>query len=262
LRSSEIPAAALDPALLPVLDQALERAALDWHIVEWPELTLATRDRVRRHLEPAVFSRLEKLVAISYSPSRLRGAIRRGVASRRGPEPLDRFLSFYRTEPGRSVALEQNRSFTAAQLRVQPEILAGWLRHPLAGLRLDAIRRLDETMHLSDDVTRVAIEISRAISSAGHALACSTGSAKPAVRVVERFRPLVQGRMRFTLEFVHGERSAQDLSIWLRFARGEAGRWLYKDIHQELAIALEVAAAEFHQQVAVEARARCGDQLQ
>jgi hypothetical protein len=241
---------------------AAERARVERHVAEWPELTLPARDRARAKLDADTFRRLEEVVASAYAEARLRDALVAGIRLGGDAARADRFLAWYDTPLGRDLVADARRSGTPEGLRLQPLFLADFMRDPTARARREVLVRLDDAMHLSENVMRVALAISTGFATGALALDCVPAAEWPlrvtiAAAEVERRRAAATGRVRFELEFTYRARSTAELAHYARFAESDDARWIYEAFHEQLQKALGEASTDLQQRIAPMISSRC-----
>jgi hypothetical protein len=241
---------------------AAERAGVERHVAEWPELTLVARDRARAELDTDSFRQLEELVASVYAEARLRDALVEGMRLGGDTARANRFLAWYDTPLGRNLVADARRSGTPEDLRVQPLFVAEFMRDPSSRARREVLVRLDTAMHLSENVMRVALAISTGIATGALALDCVPAAEWP-LRVtstaaeVERRRAAATGRVRFGLEFTYRTRSTAELARYARFAESDDARWLHEAVRAQLQKVLREASTGLHQRIAPMISSRC-----
>ena len=258
LAAGPLPPAAAEAAA--EVTEALERAAVEAHVEEWPELTLAARDLAREKLDAPSFARLVQLLAEAYAPRRLIAAIASRLRDAADPESVDAFLAWHRTPLGAEIIDDREHAGRSETLRTYPRFLAELRTMP--DLRLEALRDLDAAIGLSENIMAVALSISLGVARGSHLLRCAPepqwSKLERQTRVqVLRLRKLVEKRVRVGLAFTHQALPLRDLRRFERFTRSGKGRWLHQGLRSGLASALAGATVMLETQLASDSAQRC-----
>lgn len=242
--------------------QAVELVGLAARVEEWPEITIAARDRARSQLDAPAYALLERLVALAYATAPLAQTVSGALAAGADPVRVEAFLAWHETPRGARLRSGERYFLGPELLRTQPFFMSEVLSGKLDPTRWEAARELESAIALSRDVMAVALSISIGVARGAHALRCGSDAAWPRAEQrtrasVGRLGALVEARVAGTIAFSHGDLSTADLIRAGRFARSGDARWLYDGVGVQLVDALQGASRRLRMQLAPAVAERC-----
>jgi hypothetical protein len=242
------------------LRELLAAAGASWHVQEWPELTLAARERAQEALDAGTRARLERGLAEAFAPEALLAA----VASRLAADPdavrMASLRAWYDSPPGRRIHAAQERATTPDALRELPVFVSRPAPGRVPPATLRAVQRIARATRLQRSLVLVARSVSRGIDSGTAVLRCreAEATAPPGERRrVARLERLVPERTAAALLFAYRDVATDDLAAHAEALESDAGRWLFGAFARELETALDAAERSLRERLAAEAAPDC-----
>jgi hypothetical protein len=248
------------PAEAQDSEPVLEMLSASWRAQEWPEITLPTRDQIRSRLGDDAYSRLALEHRGYFSGGELRRRLRGEINA--SLPAFQRAVDFYREAPGNRLLADRQAALTRSALGSQGVFLAGRFMSRESSPRLDVIRRVDESIHLSHDILQVARASLGALAEGAARITClplRAGAAerRRAVASLQRMSGLVRSRTQLTLEFAHRERDTLELAREAQAAEATL-RSAFTDFSRALERVLRDADRDFLTRIDQLAADSCG----
>jgi hypothetical protein len=244
------------------LHQLLDAAGVSRHVQEWPELTLAARERASDALDADGRARLERGLAEAFAPEALLAGVAAGLAEGYDAARVEALLGWYDSPPGRRIRAAEDRATTPEALRELPVFvsLPAPRRVPPATHR--AVQRIARATGLRRSLLLVAQSVSRGVGAGALALRCEEAEedaapAAPERRRVARLARLLPERASTTLLFAYRDVPIADLTGYAELLESDPGRWLFGALPAQLEGALAGAERSLRERLAAEAAPRC-----
>ena len=244
------------------LRELLAAAGVPRHVQEWPELTLAARERAREQLDAETLARLEGSLAETFAEDALLAGVARKLAAAWDEARVNALFEWYESPQGRRIRSAEDRAATSEGLRELPGFVSRPARRRVSPATGRAVQRLERATGLGRSLLLVSQSVSRGLLEGVVALRCGMQEEVAALAALDRKRAprqarLLPGRVSLTLQFAYRDVPISDLTGYSALLESDAGHWLFDGLHEQLEGTLAAAEQALREHLAPEAAARC-----